>query len=90
MKVPRQFQLAGIKWTVRENNHLINMGECHSQRGIIYLKPDPNYNEVVREQTFCHELVHAILFTMGDAGPHDEKFVDGFAALLHQYMNTAR
>lgn len=90
MNIPKTFQLAGITWKVRENSHLINMGECHSQRGLIYLKPDPNYNAAVLEQTYVHELVHAILFTMGDAGPHDEKFVDGFAALLHQYMNTAK
>lgn len=68
----------------------MNMGECHSQKGIIYLKPDPNYTESVKEQTYLHEVVHAILFTMGDAGPHDEKFVDGFASLLHQYINTAK
>lgn len=90
MIIPKTFQLAGIKWKVRENAHLVNMGECHSQRGIIYLKPDPNYSESVREQSYYHELVHAILFTMGDSGPHDEKFVDGFAALLHQYVNTVK
>ena len=90
MKIPTSFHLAGVTWTVERNPHLINMGECHSQRGIIYLKPDPNYSQPVKEQSYCHELVHAILFTMGDNGPHDEKFVDGFAALLHQYMNTAK
>ena len=90
MIIPKTFQLAGIKWKVQDNPHLINMGECHSQRGLIYLKPDPNYSEAVREQSYYHELVHAILFTMGDAGPHDEKFVDGFAALLHQYVNTVK
>ena len=90
MNTPKSFQLAGIKWKVLENPHLVNMGECHSQRGIIYLKPDSNYTPAVREQTYYHELVHAILFTMGDSGPHDEKFVDGFAALLHQYMNSVK
>ena len=90
MVIPKTFQLAGIKWAVKENPHLVNMGECHSQKGIIYLKPDPNYTESVKEQTYLHEVVHAILFTMGDVGPHDEKFVDGFASLLHQYVNTAK
>lgn len=90
MNIPKTFNLAGIKWKIQENPHLVNMGECHSQRGIIYLKPDSNYDPAVREQTYYHELVHAILFTMGDSGPHDEKFVDGFAALLHQYVNTVK
>jgi len=90
MNIPKQFQLAGVKWKVLPNPHLVNLGECHSQKGVVYLKNDPNHVDQTREQTFCHELVHAILFTMGDSGPHDEKFVDGFAYLLHQYFNTAK
>jgi len=38
----------------------------------------------ITEQTFFHELVHAIMFSMGHTN-HDEIFVDAFGALLHQY-----
>lgn len=41
-------------------------------------------NEQLAQQTFFHELVHAILFTMGKP-VHDEEFVDTFGAFLHQY-----
>ena len=39
------------------------------------------------QQTFCHELVHAILFTMGKT-THEEEFVDAFGSLLHQFERT--
>ena len=45
----------------------------------------------VKEQTFCHELVHSILFAMGKpVSDHDELFVDAFATFLHQYLKTAK
>ena len=37
-----------------------------------------------REVTLLHEVVNAILFTMGER-EHDERFVEGFAQLLYQY-----
>jgi hypothetical protein len=39
--------------------------------------------------TFYHELVHAILFTMGKSN-HDEEFVDSFGQLLYQYVKTVK
>jgi hypothetical protein len=44
-------------------------------------------NKNFTEQTFSHELVHAIMFAMGHT-QHDEVFVDAFGALLHQYERT--
>lgn len=44
-------------------------------------------NEQTTKQTFYHELVHAIMFTMGKTG-HDEEFTDVFGAFLHQYEKT--
>jgi hypothetical protein len=44
-------------------------------------------NKQSTEQTFYHELVHAIMFTMGKLN-HDEEFTDAFGALLHQYHRT--
>lgn len=89
MIIPKKFKLAGIEWKVIINPHLSALGECHPQKGIIFIR-DPSMPQPLLEQTFCHELVHAILFSTGDNGPHDEKFVDGFAYLLHQYMITAK
>lgn len=48
-------------------------------------------DEEVKEQTFCHELVHAIKFSMGkEEANHNEEDTDGFAMYLHQYLNTAK
>jgi len=44
-------------------------------------------NKTFTEQTFFHELVHAILFGMGQIN-HDETFVDAFGSLMHQYERT--
>lgn len=44
-------------------------------------------NDQMTQQTFFHELVHAILFAMGKTA-HDEEFTDIFGAFLHQYDKT--
>lgn len=44
-------------------------------------------NDQMTQQTFFHELVHAILFAMGKTA-HDEEFTDTFGAFLHQYDKT--
>ena len=41
------------------------------------------------QQIFCHELVHAILHSMGEIKLNEnEKFVDVFGSLLHQAWVT--
>lgn len=39
------------------------------------------------QQTFYHELVHAIMFAMGKTA-HDEEFTDAFGSFLHQFEKT--
>jgi hypothetical protein len=88
MKIPTQFELGGMTWTVKQVPHLSNLGECERDR--VEIKLRQNVPRPVKESAFLHELVHAIKFTTGDGGPHDEKEVDAFANLLYQYMVTAR
>ena len=85
-KVPSSFYLVGCQWTVKYIEDLSDYGTCDSSIQTIRLRADMNKN--FTEQTFCHELVHAIMFSMGHAN-HDEIFVDAFGALLHQYGRTA-
>lgn len=88
MLVPKSFKLAGVTWSVKYVEDLGNLGETQRDKALIVIRKElPTQG---REQVFLHELVHAIKFTTGDNGPHDEKEVDAFAYLLHQYMNTAR
>ncbi len=83
MKIPKEFTLGAIKWSVAEVDLLAvsgNLGVCASQKPRIYI--EQSLETSVKNQTFCHELVHSIMFSMGQTD-HDEKFVDGFATFLH-------
>lgn len=88
MKIPTGFQLGGIDWKVEQTTPLMGaMGATFQQEARIQLLKE--LSKQIKEQTFCHELVHAILFSMGTPGPeHDEKFIDGFATFLHQYLTS--
>jgi len=83
--VATTFSLAGAVWTVEFVNHLDDMGKCDAEKQTISIRSGMNAQAV--EQTFYHELVHAIMFTMGKLN-HDEEFTDAFGALLHQYQRT--
>ena len=48
-----------------------------------------SYSDDTVEHTFYHELVHAILFNMGEMKLYsNERFVDAFGGMLQQYMST--
>jgi len=79
------FDLAGCKWTVLNVAHMTEMGLCDPETYTIKLRS--SLPEQAQEVTFYHELVHAILFTMGKTN-HDEEFVDTFGGLLHQFSRT--
>lgn len=87
MKIPRSFTLGGTTWTVESSDQLLGaLGASYPQEAKVrLLKTLPKQ---IKEQTFCHELVHCILYSMGKpSDQHDEVFVDGFATFLHQYLN---
>ncbi len=83
--IPMSFYLVGCQWNVKYVEDLSEYGKCDCATQIIYLRTGMNKN--FTEQTFFHELVHAIMFAMGHT-QHDEVFVDAFGALLHQYERT--
>ena len=87
--IPKTFQLAGLTWRVREVPDLSNLGETHRDKALILIRKGIE-SEDYREMVFLHELVHAIKFSTGDSGPHDEKEVDSFAYFLQQYLKTAK
>lgn len=90
MRIPKQYELGAITWKVVQSDHLLGAyGATYSGKGIVEVLFD--LPKQIKEQTFCHELVHSILFAMGKPQTeHDETFVDGFATFLHQYLNTAK
>ena len=83
--LPSSFTLAGFTWLVVVREDLSECGRCDSSTQIIYIRA--GMNEQMTQQTFFHELVHAIMYTMGHT-THDEVFTDAFGAFLHQYEKT--
>ena len=83
--LPTSFTLAGFEWTVVVRADLSEYGRCDPNTQTIYIRE--GMNEQMTQQTFFHELVHAIMFTMGHT-THDEVFTDAFGAFLHQYEKT--
>ena len=84
----KKFKLAGIDWEVHEVEVMSTLGMTYPDLGIIQIKKglEPQF----AEQTFLHELTHAILFTMGKRDDHNEEFIEGFSQLLHQYMRQIK
>ena len=88
MKIPKSFELGGMVWTVELMDDLGDLGR--SMRDVQKIQVKKNEKIQTREQAFCHELVHAIKFTLGDADAHDEKEVDVLGTMFHQFLKTAK
>jgi Zn-dependent peptidase ImmA (M78 family) len=90
MNIPKSFTLGAIPYKVTIVNHIDkgeSLGVTDADNGVIMVMRDlPRFR---KEQTFCHELVHALLDTAGrsDLGS-DETLVDVLGTLLHQYLQT--
>lgn len=96
-KIPSEFSVGGFDYRV-ERAESLRYGEefGHWTGANCTIKiADAAGGEVLtdarKEQTFFHELVHAILDVIGEAELTDnEKFVDAFAAMLHQAIKTMK
>ena len=76
-----EFKLAGMTWEIIDTE-MTDLGTSNPESCKILLNSRLKGQE--RDVTLLHEVVHAILFTMGERD-HDERFVEGFAQLLYQY-----
>jgi len=70
---PSSFELGGFEWTVRFSDDLTELGKCDCHNQTITIRN--GMSEQTTLQTFYHELVHAILFTMGHMN-HDKPYID--------------
>lgn len=101
MRIPKQFKLMGQTFSVEFDETLINerdwTGSASYRRNKISIMPDcaahpRNHDQL--EHTFCHELIHHILYYAGPSLKksedihQDEGFVDILAGLLHQALTT--
>ena len=77
----KKFKLAGCTWEVIETD-MPDLG-CTNPDSFRIMVSN-KLSKQGKEITLWHEVIHAILFTMGERD-HDERFVEGMAQLLYQY-----
>ena len=88
MNIPSQFTLGGLVWKVVWRKRIKGKyGECVLHKQTIHLLS--GLPPELTEQTFLHELCHAIHYAMGK-NEHNEEFIDAFATMLHQALTTAK
>lgn len=96
MKIPRQFTLGALPFDVQIVDDLVETTECVGQtcvqagRMVIQaITPETPMTPEGQCHVFLHELVHAILGVMNEHRLNrNERFVDMFALLLHQALET--
>lgn len=90
MSIPTSFELGGMRWKVVKRKRLKGLyGDCNVEKQEIRIKD--GMPEDLTEQTFFHELTHAIQIAMDyNTDDHDEVFTDAFAVLLHQFFKTVK
>lgn len=91
MKVPATFQLAGNTWTVTLKPKRVlkdAYGQCMPETHEIWIREgmEPPHDF----QTFLHEAGHALLFTHGFLGDHEEheRMIEGVTQLVYQLLLT--
>lgn len=95
--IPISYQLGGTTFNVKhvdnelQSNVVGYFNQCDSKIILGNLFKGKIVSSDYKEMTFCHELVHSILLTMGKSELSDnEEFVEGFANLLHQYFKSVK
>lgn len=97
MTIPISMQVGDHKYGIHTRTYMPRKGamgvtyygnKCisvatHSNKSRTQFAP-PDFNE-----TFWHELTHAVLFEMGSPLYKDEKFVTNFSHILSKAINTA-
>lgn len=98
MRIPTRINLIGRTIKVIQDNKLIHdnewLGVAIYREDKIKLQPSTKQRPLTKEctgSTYCHELTHWILFSMGKHELNkDEEFVDLFGSLLHQALDSAK
>lgn len=90
----KKFSLGGKKYKVKIVNSIDDTGLGRAYSYLNKIKISKNWNGMPipkssMEQTFYHELVHAILDEIGEKDlSGNETFVQSFSLLLHQFEKT--
>ena len=98
MKVIEKFTIGAVNWKVevdnKRNDDREAYGYCNFDTSTITIQDKSNgvnRDESAVQQTTYHEVVHAILDTMSEYElSKNEKFVQSFSLLLHQFEQTKK
>lgn len=90
----KEFTLGGIKWTIKADEAKLDelnlLGLCEFPKSLISIYAN-GIDKSLIDQTVYHEVVHAILESMGENElSSNDKFVQNFALLLHQFEITKK
>jgi predicted SprT family Zn-dependent metalloprotease len=96
--IPKGFELYGQKITVRIDNERCRkekaVGLSFLNENIILLANKADGRKIPAskvQQTLLHEVGHFIFYYMNERKLcYNEKFIDVFAGLLHQYLKTKK
>ena len=90
----KEFTIGGIKWAVKSDEARLDdlklLGLCEFPKSLISIY-EKGIDENLTQQTLYHEVVHAILESMGETElSANDKFVQNFSLLLHQFETTKK
>ena len=91
-KAITEFKLGAVTWSVKVDNLSLAdknaLGECNYSESKILLD---DRNQEIMDETLWHEVVHAILRSLGEIElSEDERFVQSVSVLLNQYHKTRK
>ncbi len=98
MQIPKEFKISGKRYTVnfvRHTQPLGTMGDIvYTTRRVTIATHsglnDRSFKQEEIDDTFWHEVTHAILKDMGHSLWNNERFVTRFANRLTEVVNTAK
>ena len=97
MKIPKSFVVGTKKYSVTTPTKIAKnvWGRTYLDRGIMKIATHPSkkkrklHGDSGQHETFWHETVHTILYSMGHSLYADEIFVTAFSQKLNQVIETA-
>lgn len=93
MNIPKQLKIIGFDWKIKEDRNVAHEGaihgSTHSYSQTIFLDPDNTKQK--QEQTFLHEVIHAIWWqtALGKRFPEskmEEEIISALSQGLYQVL----
>lgn len=89
MKIPNRIKFMGQVWRVVYEDDLVTRTGCigESRYNTLEIALQSGMLQSTTEQTFMHELLHIIMFKMGETeNRQDEKFIDVTASMIYAIL----